>query len=403
MRLPSLLPRRNLIATGLALLFIALSLSMSTRPFMRPLYAKGIADAPATTTTTPDPDAEKKKEEERKAEAAKRTQQDQEEQRRVQQAKQEQERKDEERRKEQEARDARIREEQEREAQRKREEAQRIEQQQEQERIQREQKSRDEQEQRDRQAREAKEQDDRLAQQEQDRRDQQNRDAQQPAAADTDSSQSDTRGNAGTDHVDGTDRVTDDAPRPDMKVPDADAQIANRTEAPAPTAAYRAHFGDRFYYPYDLYSYAHYPFNGHDYVISFPMSGHKTPARLRKGSANEALYDISFAWLNRSAGYLMRHTTRQSRITVYFNGRYSHTLTQREFYELTLAAFKDTITTGLNFASVKSAPTSVIAKARHEFYTSSKGRRWVSLTYYLRKINGMWLIQRMDINPGYRR
>lgn len=363
----------------------------------QPLSAKGVADY--SMTPPPDPETENKKEEERKAEADKRAKQDQQDQQRLQKEKEEKRLKDEEIRREQErreherrereAREAQIREEQEREAQRQRDEAARIEaQRQEQDRLYREEQIRQEQDRvyKEQQARVEQEERDRIAYEEQQRQDQEARDAQ-----DKQNQANDQNMNARPDDADSFVNPSE----PNKKPLDTEDNTESRQRP-----AYYMHYKDTFFYPYDLYSSSHFSFDESDYVINQPKLSQKLPSWVRKGSANEAIYDISYAWKYKSLAHLIRHTTRRSVVSVFYNARPSHTLTQKHLYELTDEAFSNLDTYGMKFSSIKAKPTTLSFKLLHEFYTSDMRAKQVALIYSLKKINGVWLIQRIDIIRG---
>lgn len=398
---------KRISTLSMILILIGVTTFSSFGKSTMPLFAKGIGDTTDSTVTPPNPDIEKKKEEERKVESEKRAYQDQQDQQRIQKEKEEQRLKDEAKRKEderrenerreREAQEARNREEQQRrdqEAQRRREEADRIAEQQRQEQDrqyredqQRQEKIRQEQERAylEQQAQAAQDEQNRIAVEEQLRRDQEARDSQE-------------RQNR-LNNIPIENQQQDIAKNPTSieGTPDTQDKANSNNQKPDPNAAFKAHYKDPFFYPYDLYSYANYPYDSSSYTISLPKPVKKAPAKIRRGSADEAMFDISYAWKNRSSTYLIKHTTRRTMINVYYNARYSHTLNQKQFFELTTAAFLNTKTYNMKFSSIKKTPVTLYFKLKHDFYDPDKKPRQVSLAYYMKKINGVWLIQRLDI------
>jgi hypothetical protein len=71
-------------------------------------------------------------------------------------------------------------------------------------------------------------------------------------------------------------------------------------------------------------------------------------------------------------------------------------MSQVQYFYLTVEAFNNIHTKAHNFRNAIKAKASATAPAAHEFYTGDRLRR-VSLTYHLNKINGVWLINRIDI------
>ena len=396
---------KRISSISVILILIGVISISSSEVSMRPLFAKGIADYSAGTPPS-DTETDKKKEEERKVEAGKRAIQDQQAAQRLEKEKQDQKQKDEERKKaeerrelerlEREAQEARIREEQEREAQRKREEAAQIaeQQRQEQDRLYREDQQRREQirQEQDRanqeqQNRADQDERNRIANEEQWRQDQEARDAQD---------EQNQINNQPNDRNDNS-QSGDQNQFLNSSESERDTSDSGDGEQWEPDTAFYSHYKDPFFYPYDLYSFAHFSFDNSDYVISPSRPSRRIPSSIRKGSANEVIYDVSYAWKYKSPEHLIKHTTRRSLVNIFNNARYSHTLTQKQLYELTNEALLNINTYGMKFSSIKAKPAALSFKLMHEFYTSDMKARQVSLKYFLKKINGVWLIQKIDI------
>lgn len=378
-----------------AVCLLSLILLLQTLSIQSPAYAKGIANNSNRidpSEPVKNPDEEKKKEEARKAEAARREREAQEELRRLQRQKEIEEQRLRELRREAERREqeriafeqmhARIKAEQELEAQRLRNEALRLENLAKELEI-----MRLEQQHLKQQLREQAEQN-RLLQEELQRNaqallrqnDQLYNESQQHQ-------QDNYQENNLTDNEQNA-LSNDDISASEVEIEEDDNDI--------PGKAFLAHLNDNFYYPYDIYSYSHYPFDKISEELEIPKSEHKIPSRIKSGSIEEATYDISFAWLNKNPSYLMRHTTKNSKIAIYYTNRKSHVLSQKEYYLLSTEAFLNTKTSALNFRSINKTNNTAAATAMHEFYTGDIKRR-VSVKYYFNRMNGIWLINRIDI------
>jgi hypothetical protein len=193
----------------------------------------------------------------------------------------------------------------------------------------------------------------------------------------------------------------------DQGTKDTSGQYLKRDERRDPEYRYRHHYEDRFYYPYDFEFYSSYPDYGRGSVIIIsrdkwgdrPVQWRRTyeyqhPA---PGSVEEALVDIEATWAESNAEFLMWHVDHTGDVDIYTGGKYSHTLAPREIYRLTDEAIQRTDTIYFGFTEVTSNANSAVAYAKHEYRGPDRTNRVAYPTYYLDRLRGRWVIDRIDI------
>jgi len=189
--------------------------------------------------------------------------------------------------------------------------------------------------------------------------------------------------------------------------PDIRGQAQKREERRDPDYRFRKHYIDPFFHPYDHKLYSYYPYYDRGVVIiidrdTWDSSRHRWRRSYEytcppPGSLEEALVDIEATWWEEDPEFLMWHIDHMGDVDVYQDGKYSHTLTPRQIYKLTVEALERTETTDFHFTSVHRHGFSARAKARHEYVGPDGRERTAYLTYYLEKVRNRWVIDRIDI------
>lgn len=191
--------------------------------------------------------------------------------------------------------------------------------------------------------------------------------------------------------------------------PDVGGQILKRDERRDPDYEYRRHYSDTFFYPYDSIFYRNYPYYDRGAVIIIDRDTWNDRHRWRgdyeysnpsPGSLEEALVDIEATWREGNPEFLMWHVDHLGKVDVYYDGKYSHTLSPREIFKLTDEAIGRVRTIDFHFTSVDRHGHSARVKATHE-YDGPDGRyRTAYLVYYLEKVRDRWVIDRLDIRKS---
>jgi len=103
------------------------------------------------------------------------------------------------------------------------------------------------------------------------------------------------------------------------------------------------------------------------------------------GSLAQALKDIERGWRGADLDLLMRHVDPEGEIRVLYKNQYSHTLSAREFEDLTRDAFANTRTESFRFTSVKRNRDEgeAVAKGEHVLRDPNGERRVVYVIYLL--------------------
>lgn len=193
----------------------------------------------------------------------------------------------------------------------------------------------------------------------------------------------------------------------DQGTRDTSGQYLKRDERRDPEYRYRHHYVDPFYYPYDFEFYSSYPSYGRGPVVIIDRdTWGDRPLHWQKkynyhdpapGSLEEALVDLEATWAEGNAEFLMWHVDHMGDVDVYMGGKYSHTLSPREIYRLTAEAIQRTDTVYFGFTDVIKDRSSAVAYAKHEYRGPDRTSRVAYPTYYLERVRGRWVIDRMDI------
>lgn len=188
---------------------------------------------------------------------------------------------------------------------------------------------------------------------------------------------------------------------------DVSGQIVKRDEHRDPDYEFRKHYIDPTFYPYDYKLHSNYPYYDQGTAIIIDRDTWDD-SRLRwnrsyeyahpiPGSLEEALVDIEATWWEEEPEFLMLHVDHTSNVDIYNNGKFSHSLTPRQIYKLTVEALTRIDTTEFRFTSVDKRGFSARANARHEFIGPDRHKRTMYLTYYLEKNRQRWIIERIDM------
>jgi len=124
----------------------------------------------------------------------------------------------------------------------------------------------------------------------------------------------------------------------------------------------------------------------------------------QEGSLGEAVREIESAWRNEDLDRLMRHVDSEQEIRVYYGNTFSHSMTAREFSDLTRDAFDTTRTVSLRFSEVERLSDDwAKAKGRHVFYDPNGDRREVYVYYLLEGVRDGryrdWLVREIGQGP----
>ena len=199
---------------------------------------------------------------------------------------------------------------------------------------------------------------------------------------------------------------------PDQRGPgteDVRGQILKRDERRDADYEYRRHYGDVFFYPYDSIFYRNYPYYDQGPVIIIDTDTWREHHRWRSeyeysnpdpGTLEEALVDIEATWREGDPQFLMWHVDHLGTVGIYYNGKYSHTLSPREIFKLTDEAIGTMRTIDFHFTSVDKHGHSARAKATHEYVGTDGRYRTAYLVYYLEKVRDRWVIDRLDIRKS---
>jgi len=124
------------------------------------------------------------------------------------------------------------------------------------------------------------------------------------------------------------------------------------------------------------------------------------------GSLAQALKDIERGWRRADLDLLMRHVGPDSDIRVLYKNEYSHTLSARQFEDLTRDAFANTRTESFRFTSVKRHRDEgeAVAKGEHVLRDPNGERRVVYVIYLLEEARDRygdweWLITEVGQSP----
>jgi len=183
--------------------------------------------------------------------------------------------------------------------------------------------------------------------------------------------------------------------------------MIKREERRDPEYEYRKHYVDPFFHPYDYRCYSYYPYYDRGTVIIIDRDTWDDSrrhwrrtyeySRPAPGSLEEALVDIEATWWEQDAEFLMWHIDHRGEVDIYYDGKYSHSLSPREIFKLTDEAVRRMRTIDFHFTSVRRHSLSARARARHEYLGPDKRERVAYLAYYLKKVRGRWVIDRIDI------
>ncbi len=190
--------------------------------------------------------------------------------------------------------------------------------------------------------------------------------------------------------------------------PDVFGQIRKRDERRDPEYKFRRHYIDRFFYPYDDVCHSCYPYYDVGTVIIIHQDTWDDSRRRWKrpydyidpplGSLEEALVDIEGTWWEEDPEFLMWHIDPASNVEIYYKGRYSHSLSPREIFKLTVEGLNRIDTTEFRFTSVTKHGFRARAKAIHKFTGPDGKRRTAYLIYVLEKVRERWAVKRVDFS-----
>ncbi len=200
-----------------------------------------------------------------------------------------------------------------------------------------------------------------------------------------------------------------DIPSPsqrELDTRDLASQLQKRSERRDPLYEFRRHFNDDFFYPYDGHFYRHYPYydTGTVIIINDYWEREHKPWRQAyeyrrplPGSIEEALVDVKATWLERDPEFLMWHIAPYGEISIYYKGRYSHSLTPRQIFKLTAEALDQIDTVEFRFTTVDfRGHDEAIARARHVFVGPDHRTRTAYLAYYFTRSGDRWVIDKID-------
>ena len=192
--------------------------------------------------------------------------------------------------------------------------------------------------------------------------------------------------------------------------PNLSNQILKKNERRELDYEYRKHYTDSFYHPYDRVFFTSYPFYDQGQVIIVDRNTwNDRPNKWRRtyeyehpayGSLEEALVDIEATWIEGNAEFLMWHVDRSTNVDIYSDGNYSHSLSARQLYKLTVEAIDEMRTRDFRFTDVEKHGYTARARATH-VYTGLDGREHTAyLVYYLAKVRERWIVDRIDIRKN---
>jgi len=124
------------------------------------------------------------------------------------------------------------------------------------------------------------------------------------------------------------------------------------------------------------------------------------------GALAGALRDIERGWRNEDLGLVMRHVDPDGDIRVLYRKEYSHTLTAREFEDLTREAFANTETESFRFTDVKRERDGdeAVAKGKHVLRDPNGESRVVYVIYLLEQARDRygdwdWFVREVGQSP----
>jgi len=249
---------------------------------------------------------------------------------------------------------------------------------------------------------------------------------------DTNNSRSDAESSAGTvrtpnQRTETSDRAVDITDRRDesrtqdsrgetpsyydrKETPTLGGQILKHEERRDREYEFRRRYYDPFFYPYDYRLYSSYPYYDIGPVViidaeNWPVNHGRWRrsyeyAKPAPGSLEEALVDIEATWWEENPTLLMWHIDASHGVDVYTNGKYSHSLTPRQVYKLTVEAMSRIRTVDFTFDDIDRHGFTARVRARHEYLGPDSRHRIAYLTYYLEKVRNRWMIDRIDIRQA---
>jgi len=120
----------------------------------------------------------------------------------------------------------------------------------------------------------------------------------------------------------------------------------------------------------------------------------------------QAMRDIERGWRNEDIGLLMRHVDPDGDIRVLYRKEYSHTLTAREFEDLTREAFANTQTESFRFTDVKRERDGdeAVVKGKHVLRDPNGESRVVYVIYLLEQARDRygdweWFVREVGQSP----
>ena len=249
---------------------------------------------------------------------------------------------------------------------------------------------------------------------------------------DTNNSRSDAESSAGTvrtpnQRTETSDRAVDITDRRDesrtqdsrgetpsyydrKETPTLGGQILKHEERRDREYEFRRRYYDPFFYPYDYRLYSSYPYYDIGPVViidaeNWPVNHGRWRrsyeyAKPAPGSLEEALVDIEATWWEENPTLLMWHIDASHGVDIYTDGKYSHSLTPRQVYKLTVEAMSRIRTVDFSFDDIDRHGFTARVRARHEYLGPDSRHRIAYLTYYLEKIRNRWMIDRIDIRQA---
>lgn len=130
-----------------------------------------------------------------------------------------------------------------------------------------------------------------------------------------------------------------------------------------------------------VYTYSYVPYDDY-YLDSTYQSGLQT-----------ALDDIKGSWMSSNGDMIASHINPSLKVAISLNGKYSYTLSGKDYGAMTIDAVGKIKTTGFDYYKVdKRSDGAYQALATHQFHDSSGNQKTVYVSYTLKEIDHVWTI-----------
>jgi hypothetical protein len=142
-----------------------------------------------------------------------------------------------------------------------------------------------------------------------------------------------------------------------------------------------------------------YPFYGYGYHR--PLYYYDDTPRLDESGADRAVADIRRAWLDADIDRFAYYLRNDEKISIYFDNEYSYSLSDADYYSMTLDAMSTLNTVAMDFDDpVWINQNEIFFTGRHVFYDPDDEKQTVYVSYRLHRYDGHWYIIGVGSSPS---